>query len=127
MDTHLLTYKQNKTRVTMAEKLLKMYPKYSKKAFDYIVTGDETWVYYFEPKLKVANRMWATKNARRPSIVNQIRTVRKVLYAIFSLIRVQLFKSWCQKAERSQTSSIKIKCCEKIEELLHTSPPQNRT
>ena len=45
----------------MAIKLLKMYPKYSKKAFDNIVTGEVTWVYYFEPKRKVANRIWATK------------------------------------------------------------------
>ena len=67
----------------MAKKLLKMYPKYSKKAFDNIVTGDETWVYYFEPKRKVANQTWATKNARRPSIAKRIRAVKKVLYAIF--------------------------------------------
>ena len=58
---HLLTDEQKKTpRVTMAKKLLKMYPKYSKKVFDNIVTGDETWVYYFEPKRKFANRIWAT-------------------------------------------------------------------
>ena len=86
---------------------LKMYPKYSKKTFDNMVTGDETWVYYFEPKRKVANRIWANKNARRPSIAKRILRVKKVLYAIFSLIRVQLFKSRCQKAERSQASSIK--------------------
>ena len=49
------------------KKTSQMYPKYSKKAFDNIVTGYETWVYYFEPKLKVANRIWATKNARRQS------------------------------------------------------------
>ena len=98
---------QTKTRVTMAKKLRKMYPKYSKKAFDDIVTGGETWVYYFEQKRKVANRIRVTKNARRPSIAKQIRTVKKVLYAISSLIRVQLFKSQCQKAERSQASSIK--------------------
>ena len=52
---HLLTDEKKKTRVTMA-KNLKMYPKYSKNAFDNIVTGDETWVYYFEQKRKVANR-----------------------------------------------------------------------
>ena len=59
--------------------MLKMYPKYSKKAFDNIVTGDETWVYYFETKRKVSNRIWAIKmpDAKR------IRTVKKVLYAIF--------------------------------------------
>ena len=60
-----------------------MYPKYSKKVFDNISTGDETLVYYFEPKQKVANRIWATKNARRPGIAKRIPTVKKVLYAIF--------------------------------------------
>ena len=79
----MLTDEQKKTRVTLAKKLLKKYPKYSEKAFDIKITGDETWVYYFEPKRKVANRIWATKNARRPSTAKQIRTVKKVLYAIF--------------------------------------------
>ena len=36
-----------------------------------------------EPKWKVANRILATKNTRRVSSVKQIRTVKKVLYAIF--------------------------------------------
>ena len=38
-----------------------MYPKFSKRTFDNIVTGDENWMYYFEPKRKNANRIWATK------------------------------------------------------------------
>ena len=40
-------------------------------------------MYYFEPKRKVDNRIWATKNARRPSIAKRKKTVKKVLYAIF--------------------------------------------
>ena len=40
-------------------------------------------MYYFEQKRKVANRIWTTNNARRPSIVKRIRTVKKALYAIF--------------------------------------------
>ena len=39
---YLLTDEQKKTRVTSAKTLLKMYQKYSKNAFDKIVTGDET-------------------------------------------------------------------------------------
>ena len=39
---HFLTDGQKKTRVTMTKKILKMYPKYSKKALDNIFTGDET-------------------------------------------------------------------------------------
>ena len=37
----------------MAKKLHQMFPKYDKKQFANIVTGDETWVHYFEPVRKV--------------------------------------------------------------------------
>ena len=60
-----------------------MYPKYSKKAFDNLVAVDETWVYYFEPKQKCSNRIWATKNALCPIIAKRTWTVKKVLYVIF--------------------------------------------
>ena len=69
--------------VLNAKKLLKMFPKYSKKSFNNIVTGDETWVYFFEPKRKCSNRVWATKNAVGPSIAKRQPTVKKVLYVIF--------------------------------------------
>ena len=29
-----------------------MFPKYSKKSFNNLVTGEETWVYYFGQKRK---------------------------------------------------------------------------
>ena len=31
----------------MAKKLLQMFPKYDKKQFANVVTGDEAWVHYF--------------------------------------------------------------------------------
>ena len=61
----------------------KMYPEYSENASDDLVTSDETWVYYFEPKRKSSGRIWATRNARRPIIAQRTGTVRKVLYVIF--------------------------------------------
>ena len=39
----------------MAKKLLQMFPKYDKKHFANVVTGDETWVHYFQPVRKVSN------------------------------------------------------------------------
>ena len=33
--------------------------KYQKKVFDSLITGDETWVYFYEPKWKVDSRIWA--------------------------------------------------------------------
>ena len=67
----------------MAKQLLKKYPKYQKKVFDSLITGDETWVHFYEPKRKVDNRIWALKYAKRPSIAKRTMTAKKVLYAIF--------------------------------------------
>ena len=77
---HLLTDEQKRQRVKVAKKLLQMFPKYDKKQFANVVTGDETWVHYFEPVRKVSNKIWATKHSKRSIIAKRSK---KVLYAIF--------------------------------------------
>ena len=61
----------------------KMFPKYDKKQFANVVTGDETWVHYFEPVRKVSNKVWATKHSKHPIIAKHSLSAKKVLYAIF--------------------------------------------
>ena len=60
-----------------------MFPKYDKKQFANVVTGDETWVHYFEPVRKVSNKIWASKRSKRPIIAKRSLSRKKVLYAIF--------------------------------------------
>ena len=79
---HLLTDEQKRQRVKVAKKLLQ-FPKYDKKQFANVVTGDETWVHYFEPIRKVSNNIWATKHSKRPIIAKRSLSTKKVLYAIF--------------------------------------------
>ena len=81
---HLLTDEQKRQWVKVAKKLLQMFPKYDKKQFANVVTGDETWVHYFEPVRKVSNKIWATKHSKRPIITKCSLSTKKVLYAIFS-------------------------------------------
>ena len=80
---HLLTDEQKRQRVKVAKKLRQMFPKYDKKQFANVVTGDETWVHYFEPVRKVSNKIWATKHSKRPIIAKRSSSTKKVLYAIF--------------------------------------------
>ena len=80
---HLLTDEQKRQRVKVAKKLLQMFPKYDKKQFANVVTGDETWVHYFEPVRKVSSKIWATKHSKRPIIAKRSLSTKKVLYAIF--------------------------------------------
>ena len=74
---HLLKYEQKCTRVRMAMQLLKKYPKYQKKVSDSLITGDKTWVPFYEPKGKVDKRIWALKHANSPSIAKQTLTANK--------------------------------------------------
>ena len=60
-----------------------MFPKYDKKQFANVVTGDETWVHYFEPVRKFSDKIWDTKHNKRPIIAKRSLSAKKVLYAIF--------------------------------------------
>jgi len=55
---HSLTEDQKRIRVKTAKSLLKMYPKYVSRSFANIVTGDETWVHFYEPNRKHENKIW---------------------------------------------------------------------
>ena len=78
-----MTDEQKGQRFTVAIKLFQMFPKYDKKQFANFVTGDETWVHYFESVRKVSNKIWATKHSKRPKINKHSLNAKKVLYATF--------------------------------------------
>ena len=80
---HLLTDEQKRQWVKVAKKLLQMFPKYDKKQFANVVTGDEIWVHYFEPVRKVSNKIWVIKHSKRLIIAKRSLRTKKVLYAIF--------------------------------------------
>ena len=80
---HLLTDEQNRQRDKVAEKMLQMFQTCDKKQFANVVTGDENWIYYFEPVRKFSNKIWASKLNRRPIIVKRTLSARKVKYALF--------------------------------------------
>ena len=84
---HLLSDKQKHVRLQTAKKLLKMFPLYKRKQFSDIITGDETWVHFFEPTRKINNKIWATKNCRRPTIAKRLISAKEVMFVIFFDIR----------------------------------------
>ena len=73
-----------RSKVKIAKQLLKIFPKYHEKKFANVVTGNETWIHYFESVRKVSNKIWATKVSKRPVIAKHMLSTKKVLYAIFS-------------------------------------------
>ena len=58
--------------------LNQMFETCDKKQLANVVTGDENWIYYFEPVRKFSNKIWASKHSRRPIIAKQSLSARKV-------------------------------------------------
>ena len=48
-----------------------------------IVTGDETWIYHFQPDSKAKNKVWVLSEGDRPVIARRCKTSNRMLYAIF--------------------------------------------
>ena len=80
---HLAIKGQKLARVRIAKQLLKQFPKYNNGSFANIITGDETWVHFYEPKRKIQNKIWTTKGGKRPCIAKRTISIKKVMYVIF--------------------------------------------
>ena len=54
---YLVTKEQKLARVRIAKQLLKQFPKYNNRSFANTITGDETWLHFYEPKRKIQNKI----------------------------------------------------------------------
>lgn len=48
-----------------------------------IITGDETWVYGYDPETKVQSSQWKSANSPRPKKCRQVRSSIKVMLIVF--------------------------------------------
>ena len=72
---HLITKEQKLAPVRIAKQLLKQFPKYNNRSFANTITGDETWVHFYEPKRKKQNKIWATKVGKKPCIAKRTTSI----------------------------------------------------
>ena len=80
---HLLTDEQKQSRVRLALQVIEKYDKCDPRHLEEIVTGDETWIYHFQPNSKAKNKVWVSSEGDRPVIARHCKTSNRMLYAIF--------------------------------------------
>ena len=80
---HLLTDEQKQSRVRLASQVIEKYDKCDSRRLEEIVTGDETWIYHFQPDSKAKNKVWVSSEGDRPVIARRCKTSNRMLYAIF--------------------------------------------
>ena len=88
---HLLTDKQKQSQLRLASHVIEKYDKCDPHHLEEIVTGDETWIYHFQPDSRAKNKVW-------PVIARRCKTSNRMLYAIFFDSKVQSFKFQSRKA-----------------------------
>ena len=80
---HKLTQEQKETRVILCRQNLKLFDINGSKRLTDIVTGDETWLYYYNVPNKVANMVWLAEDEPRPKVLRQDFRSKKRMYTIF--------------------------------------------
>ena len=80
---HLLTDEQKQSRVRLALQVIEKYDKCDPRCLEEIVTGDETWIYHFQPNSTAKNEVWVSNEGDRPVIARHCKTSNRMLYAIF--------------------------------------------
>ena len=79
---HLLTDEQKQSRIRVASQVIEKYDKCNPHRLEEIATGDETWIYHFQPYSKAKNKVWVSSEADRPVIACRCKTSNRMLYAI---------------------------------------------
>lgn len=80
---HNLTIAQKKARVDWSKEMLKKYSRGSSKQVYSIVTGDESWIYAYEPESKQQSTVWVFQDDENPTKVIRARSTSKQMVACF--------------------------------------------
>jgi histone-lysine N-methyltransferase SETMAR len=80
---HNLTKAQKDARVNWCEEMLKKYNHGASKAVYNICTGDESWIYAYEPETKQQSTVWVFQDEPNPTKVIRARSTSKQMIACF--------------------------------------------
>ena len=93
---YLLTDEQKRSRDRLASQVIQKYDKCDPRRLEEIVTGDETWIYHFQPDSKAKNQVWVSSEGDGPVIARRYKTSNRMLYVIL-IRKVQSFKFQSRK------------------------------
>ena len=80
---HNLSIAQKKARVDWSKEMLQKYDRGASKHVYDIVTGDESWIYAYEPESKQQSTVWVFQDEPNPTKVARARSTSKQMIACF--------------------------------------------
>lgn len=80
---HNLAIAQKQARVNWSQEMLKKFNRGASKHVYDIVTGDESWIYAYEPESKQQSTVWVFQGEPNPTKVVRARSTSKQMVACF--------------------------------------------
>lgn len=80
---HLLSPEQKQARVDWCRFMLEKFQEGRSKRIDEIITGDETWIYSYDPETKQQSSVWVFEDEPPPTKVVRGRSTAKQMVAVF--------------------------------------------
>lgn len=78
---HMLTGAQKRARMDWCKEMLKKYEYGTSNAVYNIYTGDESWIYAYEPETKQQSTVWVFQSESNPTKVVRARSTSKQMVA----------------------------------------------
>ena len=82
-----MTEAQMANRVSWCREMLKKFKSGKASNVNSIVTGDETWLYYYDVPTKAQSKVWVFGDEDTPVTVRKSRSVKKRMVAVFFSVR----------------------------------------
>ncbi|GFW12329.1 uncharacterized protein TNCV_815841 [Trichonephila clavipes] len=80
---HNLTEHQKEERVRISKETLKLLNDGDHRIISKIVTGDETYIPFFDIPTRQESKVWVFEDEPTPTMVKRQRAMKKVMYAVF--------------------------------------------
>ena len=78
----LLTMKQKELRLEVSQDMLD-YVNSDHEFLNIVITGDESWVYGYDPETKAQSSQWQHSTSPRPKKARQVQSNVKVMLTVF--------------------------------------------
>jgi histone-lysine N-methyltransferase SETMAR len=80
---HLLSVQQKQDRVDWCKFMLKRFDQCRSKSVAEIITGDESWIYSYDPETKQQSTVWVFEDEPSPTKVVRSKSASKQMVAVF--------------------------------------------
>lgn len=123
---HLLTEAQRNARVSWCRQMLKTFESGTSTQVNSIVTGDETWLYYYDMPTKSQSKIWLCENEEPATKIKTARSVKKRMIVVFFGKR-GIIKTVLLDTQKTVTASWYVNIClPQVIEALKNLRPKSR-